>query len=134
MTRMVMDPREILRSKRPAQAAPAAPLSGTRAERVQRLQIGGLGLFAMILLVGLANIIMTSAQENQAASMPEDAPAPVTEDVPPPAQRDPLADAGVVPDVPIEVDEPEQQTEADVPAELFDLEEGEGVPPDVEAP
>ena len=60
--------------------------------------LGLIGLAAMILLVGLASIIMRNAQQNQALVVPEAAP---TVAVTPPAQpaSDPLADAGVVPDM-----------------------------------
>ena len=75
----------------------AAPLAGTRRERIQRLQIGLFGLGFMVLSVGLANIIQTSAQQNQAAAVDEP-PASPTKDVPPPP-RDPLADVGVAPDL-----------------------------------
>lgn len=64
-----------------------------RAQSVQRFQLGLFGLFAMLLIVGLANIIMDRAQtveaEDQqviAADQAEQKPA-----------IDPLADAGVVP-------------------------------------
>ncbi len=66
---------------------------------MQRLQVGMFGLAAMVLLVGLANIIMNSAQENQARVVPEAAPTVVVTPPPVPAS-DPLADAGVVPDFP----------------------------------
>lgn len=83
-------------------AIPTAPLAGTRKERLQRLQIGLFGLGAMVLLVGLANIIMSSAQQNQATAVESELPPVVTRDVPPPpATRDPLVDAGVVPDLPV---------------------------------
>jgi len=98
---MAFDPRELLRAGIGKRGAKAAPLGGSRQERVQRLQIGLFGLGSMILLVGLANIIMTTAQQNQ-ASVPEELAATPTEDVPPPPPRDPLADAGVVPDLPAE--------------------------------
>ncbi len=115
---MALDPREILRSGNLGGEAPAAPLAGTRRERVQRLQLGLFGLGTMVLLVGLANIIMTSAQQNQ-ASVPEDLPVEATVDVPPPAPRDPLADAGVVPELPVEPQGEEagrpQQVPGDVP-------------------
>jgi len=80
---------------------PPAPLSGTRSQALQRLQIGLFGLGAMILLVALANIIMTSAQQNQARVVPEAAP---TVQKAQQGARDPLADAGVVPDVPSEAE------------------------------
>ena len=86
----------------PAPASPTAvpqraPLAGTRAQSVHRLQVGLIGLAAMILLVGLANIIMTNARKNQAEVVPQAAAtvAPASS-----AGNDPLADAGVVPDMP----------------------------------
>ncbi|MFC4254613.1 hypothetical protein GRI97_04195 [Altererythrobacter xixiisoli] len=66
---------------------------------MQRLQVGLFGLAAMVLLVGLANIIMNSAQENQARVVPEAAPTIAVSPSSTPAS-DPLADAGVVPDFP----------------------------------
>ena len=54
----------------------------------------------MILLVGLANIIQDRARVTEQAAVPD--AAPTTEPVAAPAQRDPLADAGVVPDLPVE--------------------------------
>ena len=77
----------------------AAP-SSTRRETVQRLQVGLSGLAAMILLVGLANIIQDRARVTEEMAVPE--AAPTVEPVAPPVQRDPLADAGVVPDLPAE--------------------------------
>lgn len=78
-------------------AAPEIPALPTaremRAEAVHRLQVGLLGLCAMLLLVGLANIIMDRARlsddENPAAAV--DAAEGVK------AATDPLADIGVVP-------------------------------------
>lgn len=65
-----------------------------RSQAVQRLQIGLFGLAAMLLLVGLANIVMERARMADA-----DQAAPVTAGT---AQQDdaasdPLADIGVVP-------------------------------------
>lgn len=76
-----------------------APLGGTRAHAVQRLQIGVFGLMAMLLLVGLANIIMDRAQVSQAAAVPEAASTVAPGNIAAP-KKDPLADAGVVPDLP----------------------------------
>lgn len=66
-----------------------------RAQAVHRLQIGLLGLAAMLLLVGLANIIMDRARmadstmsTSVAAGVPTTAASP---------KSDPLADIGVVP-------------------------------------
>ena len=80
-----------------ASAVAVAPLGGTKAEAVQRLQIGLSGLAAMILLVGLANVIQDRARETEESTVPQ--AAPMAEAAPPP-QSDPLADAGVVPDLP----------------------------------
>jgi len=64
-----------------------------RAQAVHRLQIGLLGLCAMLLLVGLANIIMERARLAEggvavAGGMPAETASP---------KSDPLADIGVVP-------------------------------------
>lgn len=72
-------------------------LSGTRAQSVQRLQIGLAGLGAMALLVGLATIIMDRARQTDASSVPEAVTATAAN--PSPAVNDPLADAGVAPEV-----------------------------------
>ncbi len=77
-----------------------APLGGTRAEALQRLQVGLAGIGAMILLVGLANVIQNRAQLSELTSVPD--AAPTTEPSAPVPQRDPLADAGLVPDMPAE--------------------------------
>lgn len=94
---MALDPHEILQGSSSFEDVLPAPLAGTRKQRIQRLQIGLIGLGGMVMLVGLAGIIISSAQHNQAA-MPEDLPPVSSEDVP--APRDPLADAGVVPELP----------------------------------
>jgi hypothetical protein len=75
-----------------------APLSGTRSQTVQRLQVGLAGLSGMVLLVALASIIMERAQEAEASAVPEAAATMTAEDDN--KARDPLADAGVVPDLP----------------------------------
>ncbi len=72
----------------------------TRSESVHRLQIGLSGLAAMVLLVGLANIIQDRARVSEEMSVPE--AAPTTEPSAQPSQSDPLADAGLVPDLPVE--------------------------------
>tara|TARA_E500000305_G_C3908070_1_gene181985 strand:- start:223 stop:591 length:369 start_codon:yes stop_codon:yes gene_type:complete len=98
---MAFDPINLTGDNKMAAEQAGAPLGGTRSERLQRLQIGFLGIGAMILLVGLANIIMNSAKESQAASVPDAIPTMAAPETPAPA-RDPLADAGVVPDLPVE--------------------------------
>ncbi|MBC2663970.1 hypothetical protein H7F51_00405 [Novosphingobium flavum] len=64
-----------------------------RSQAIHRLQMGLFGLAAMLLLVGLANIIMERARMAestfpQAAGLPTEAAAP---------KSDPLADMGVIP-------------------------------------
>ena len=76
-----------------------APLGGTRGEAIQRLQVGLSLLGGVILLVGLANVIEDRAKESDAARVPE-AAATVTAEPSQAAKSDPLADAGVVPDLP----------------------------------
>ena len=95
---MPLDPHEILQGSSSFEDIVAPPpLAGSRRQRVQRLQVGLIGLGAIVLLVGLANIIISSVADNQTTAVAE---LPVTtSDVPPP--RDPLADAGVVPDIPV---------------------------------
>lgn len=93
---MAIDPDPLLAASREERRR-FAPLSGTRSQSMQRLQIGLFGLAAMVLLVGLANIILTNAQENQARVVPEAAPTVAAEQEAA-AGSDPLADAGVVPD------------------------------------
>ena len=76
------------------------PLQGTRAQSLQRLQVGLGGLLAMILLVGLANIIMDRARQTEAGAVPE--AAAISGKSPKPGANDPLADAGVAPDVTVD--------------------------------
>jgi|SRR6185437_14117481 hypothetical protein len=73
------------------------PLAGTRSQSIQRLQIGLAGLGAMALLVGLATVIKDRAQQTEAAAVPEAAANAGSSTSP--AANDPLADAGVAPDV-----------------------------------
>lgn len=83
----------------PAQPAPtAASLGGSRAEAIQRLQVGLFGLAAMLLLVGLASVINSNKQRNEAEVVPGAAPSAAS--VQAPTVSDPLVDAGVVPDMP----------------------------------
>ena len=66
-----------------------------RAQTVHRLQIGMSGLAAMLLLVGLANIIMDRARQNEAErglASPQAAAAAKDD-----GATDPLADIGVAP-------------------------------------
>jgi hypothetical protein len=84
----------------PGQPVPdelSTPPNQARAEAIQRLQIGLFGIGAMVLLVGLASIIGSQADLADQAAVPE--AAPTTEPTAAPPQANPLADAGVVPDI-----------------------------------
>lgn len=72
-----------------------------RSESIQRLQIGLAGLGTMILLIGLAQVVYNRAQLSEAETVPaaSSTTAPIE---PAPVQNDPLAEAGVVPDLPSE--------------------------------
>lgn len=110
-------------------ARDGAPLGGTKGEAMQRLQVGLSGLAGMVLLVGLASVIQGRAQSIDDSAVPE--AAPTTEPVDTPQQTDPLADAGVVPDIPAEPEPTPTQEPALIP------EQGAGtdvVPDDVPAP
>lgn len=75
-----------------------------RAQAVHRLQIGLFGLAGMLLLVGLANIIMDRAMISDDAGEASSAAAASAASVAPEGAEtpasDPLADIGVVPDMP----------------------------------
>jgi hypothetical protein len=65
-----------------------------RAQAVQRLQSGLFGMAAIVLVVGLANIINDRARQADAAARPQVAGAPISDAA---QGSDPLADIGVVP-------------------------------------
>lgn len=88
--------------------AEGAPLGGTQAEAMQRLQVGVFGVAMMLLVVGVATVISNRAQVSEDGAVPD--AAPTTEPTEAPAVTDPLADAGVVPDIPAEP-EVEQEVE-----------------------
>ena len=75
-----------------------------RAQAVHRLQVGLFGLAGMLLLVGLANIIMDRAMisddATDASSAAAASAASVSPDTAQSPSNDPLADIGVVPDMP----------------------------------
>lgn len=101
----------------------AAPLGGTRTEAMQRLQIGLTGLTTIIVLVGLASVIGGQAELAEEAAVPD--AAPTTEPTEAPAQSDPLADAGVVPDIPAE---PETAQEPAIVPDIDPPAKGLGAP------
>jgi hypothetical protein len=74
---------------------------GLRSQALQRLQVGGSLLVGIVLIVGLANVIEERAKQSDQAVVPE-AAATVAPVATQPAAKDPLADAGVVPDLPAE--------------------------------
>ncbi len=96
---MAFDPREYLKN-RDTEAPPVVPLGGTRRERVQRLQIGLFGIIAVVIMIGLADIVITRAQLTEEAAVPD--AAPTVQPTETAAPRDPLSDVGVVPEVPAE--------------------------------
>ncbi|WDA39947.1 hypothetical protein [Erythrobacter sp. BLCC-B19] len=87
----------VLTGASPDESEASPPAGQARAEAVQRLQVGLFGIGAMVLLVGLASIIGGQAERNDQLAAPE--AAPTTEPSAAAAQANPLADAGVVPDI-----------------------------------
>ncbi len=93
-------------------AAPPVSRQGRRilrAEAFHRLQVGLIGLVAVLMMVGLANIIMDHAMLAEAGSTPAApgtaAPANTTANAPSSAGADaavsePLVELGIVPDLP----------------------------------
>ena len=112
---MATDPSDVVRPPLDEDGQPLAPLAGSRSQSMQRLQVGLFGLAAMILLVSLANIILTNAEKNEARVVPE-AAATVTAEDGASGASDPLADAGVVPDMPEETSEQQDQARNAAPA------------------
>jgi hypothetical protein len=90
----VTDPEEITE-------APLTAQKRKRAEAIQRLQVGLSGLGAMLLLVSLANIIMDRAKQTEKDAVPDTARSAGLEPAST-ANKDPLVDAGVVPELPAE--------------------------------
>lgn len=76
-----------------------------RAHAVQRLQAGLFGLSAIVLIVGLANIIKDRARLNEEGLRPAASASASAS----PSANDPLADIGVVPSaLPNEAAEPQK--------------------------
>ena len=73
-------------------------LGGTRADATQRAQIGITGLVVIMVMVGLAQIVLDRAQLSEGTVVPE--AAATTEPTENTGNTDPLAEAGVVPDLP----------------------------------
>jgi hypothetical protein len=87
----------------------SSPLGGTRSQALQRLQVGVSLLLGIVLIVGLANVIENRAKQSDQTAVPQ-AAATVTADPAQGTANDPLADAGVVPDLPAEPSLPTVQT------------------------
>lgn len=87
------------REPEPQVDLPPSPLGGSRTQRLQRLQVGVFGVAAMVLLVGLANIIKTNAERTDAQAVAESVDTGGVSPEPTQAS-DPLAEAGVVPGMP----------------------------------
>lgn len=103
MRRMNLLPQLLRPAAEEAQPAPAPVNEG---EVAHRLQVGLIGLGAMVLLVGVADMIMTRAQESEQAAVPE-AAATVEPAASPGPNNNALEAAGVVPDLPKDaVEEP----------------------------
>jgi len=96
-------------------------LGGTRSEALQRLQVGMSGIFAIILLVALADLVRDRADQSDAEAVPE-AAATIAPEPTNTAPSDPLAGAGVVPDLPADPEEASEQTDPVMP------EQGTGQP------
>ena len=71
-----------------------------RSQTMQRLQVGVIGICVMLLVIALAATLTQRAQDVEETAVPDAAPTTEPETVEP--QSDPLADAGVVPDIPDE--------------------------------
>ena len=110
---MAIDPQDLMKSTAGLADAPA-PLAGTRTERMQRLQVGLSGIAFVVLLVGIADIVITQAQQTEAGAVAEALPSAEPSD----AGSDPLVDAGVVPELPAE---PDLQAGASPSAETGDV-------------
>ena len=85
--------------RKPAEEEPPVGSGKRRSETVQRLQIGFTGIAAMVLVVGLVDVIRDRADQVDSATVPE-AAATVQPQPTQSPRADPLAESGVVPDVP----------------------------------
>lgn len=73
-----------------------------RREAIQRLQVGLAGLFIMVLLLSLASVVRDRATEVEQTTVSDNPEALTAEPPATSSRKDPLADAGVVPDLPAE--------------------------------
>jgi hypothetical protein len=73
-----------------------------RSQAVHRLQVGMFGLAGMLLLVSLANVIMDRAKYIDASAVNTAAPTVEASET---SAKDPLADMGVAPQLPVSAQE-----------------------------
>ncbi|WP_337660878.1 hypothetical protein [Erythrobacter sp. Alg231-14] len=124
-SRRVSEAQSVQQGTAEGEAPPeGAPLGGTKSEATQRLQVGLFGIGSMVLLVGLASVLGNQADLTQEGAVPD--AAPTTEPTEAASQRDPLADAGIVPDIPAEP----SPTPTDLPADLPPLSAEDTAPVD----
>lgn len=95
---MATDPAARANTPPRVESLSSSSLSGSRAQAIQRLQVGLFGIASMVLLVGLANVVLTNARQNEAQVVPEAAPTVAASPTPKPPS-DPLAEAGIVPEL-----------------------------------
>ena len=101
--------------------------AGARAQTLQRLQVGVAGILVMLLVIGLAATLTQRAQIVEDSAVPDAAPTTEPEEVEP--QSDPLADAGVLPEIPDDAEEAEGDAAA---GETAIPETGEGGEAEIE--
>jgi hypothetical protein len=115
-----VDTPQPVRGASQGQPSAQARAAQARNEALHRLQMGLVGLVAMVVVIGVAGMLGGQADSAQQAAVPD--AAPTTEPSTPITQRDPLADAGVVPDIPVDPEavlaEPEIEAELDPDLEL----------------
>lgn len=87
------------------------PLGGTRSQAAQRLQVGVFGLAIILLSISVTNVFLNRADLVEEEAVPEAAPTVAAEQEAP-QQSDPLADAGVVPELPAEPEEEQLENTA----------------------
>ncbi len=100
--------------------APEKQSDALNSEIAQRLRTGIGGILAVVLAVGVAQVLMSRALQNEETAVPE--AAPTVEPSATQGSSDPLSDAGVVPDLPAQ---PEDEP---IPEGPVLPEKGEGAP------
>ena len=96
LARMKLVPQRL---RAPADSEGEARAGDARDEAIYRLKVGMMSLGAMVLMVGIANVIIDRARETDQTAVPQAAPTTAPTE---PAQNGALENAGVVPDLPVE--------------------------------